>query len=124
MAMTRWSWYVLVPAALLVMALVFAMLHLRAVSWVWVAGLAALGALYSILVVAGYEQISNKQFLLGNIGNLAISVLLNQFVLADVWSSAPGEYFCLFFSTPNLIVIWFALLLWQCLVRYGVWLCK
>lgn len=122
--MGKWSWYVWLPADLLVMAAVFALLHLRAASWAWVAGLAALVALYSTLVVAGYAQTSNKWLLVGNIGNLAIFAMLNRFVLADVWSSAPGEYFCIFFSTPNLIVIWFVLLLWQCAVRYFVWLCK
>lgn len=122
--MSKWSWYVCLPADLLVMAAVFALLHLRAASWAWVAGLAAVVALYGVLTAVAYAQTSNRLFLAGNVGNLAISALLNRFVLADVWSSAPGEYFGIFFSTPNLILIWFALLLWQCVVRYGVWLCK
>lgn len=117
----------LFPSNLIFMAIVFIFLQeaiVTDVDWanMFIAGAAAFGILYGILTVIAYSHTTNKTMLLCNIVNLIVSLLLNQFIFADIWNNFSGEYFSSFFSTQNLIFIWFILLLWQCIIRSGVWL--
>lgn len=79
--------------------------------------------LYGILTAVAYSQASNKTMLLFNVFNLAVSLLINHYILVNLWKDLHWEYFVYpFNSTQNLIFIWIVLLVWQCFVRLFVWL--
>lgn len=82
-------------------------------------------ALYAGLTVWAYGQTSNKIFRRGNACNLAVSLLINHFVLARIWQDLHWDYHVYpLDSAQYLIFLWLVLLVWQCVVRLVVWFIK
>ncbi len=132
---TKKNWYLLLPANLIFTAVDF--LFVRCVgfgkmgididtaNYIGCAYIAACGILYAIITAIAYSQTSNKKFLLFNIFNLAVSLLINKLVLVKIWQDMHWDYNIYpFESSQWLIFAWVVLLVWQCIVRLGVWFKK
>lgn len=122
-------WYLLLPANLIYTTSVFIFVRFgssgmdsKLVNYMSIAYIVTFAILYGLLTVRAYSQTSNKIFFSCNFFNLAISLMINHFILRNIWIDLHWEYF--FYplnSTQNLIFIWFILLVWQCIIRCCVW---
>ena len=130
MLIIKKSWYLLLPANLIYTTSVFIFwrfgshgMDIDLVNYMLIAYIATFGILYGLLTVISYPQMPNKIFFPCNFFNLAVSLLINHFILRNIWLDLRWEYF--FYplnSTQNLIFIWFILLVWQCIIRCCVWI--
>ena len=130
MLIPKKTWYLLLPANLIYTASVFAFwrfgskgLEYDLANYILIAYIAAFIILYSILTVRAYPQTPNKIFLPCNIFNLAASLLINHFILRNVWQDLRWEYFFHPFDSVQIqIIVWFILLVWQIIIRFLVWI--
>ena len=123
-------WYLLLPANLIYTTSVFIFVRFgssgmdsKLVNYMSIAYIVTFAILYGLLTVRAYSQTSNKIFFSCNFFNLAISLMINHFILRNIWIDLHWEYF--FYplnSTQNLTFIWFILLVWQCIIRCCVWI--
>lgn len=123
-------WYLLLPANLIYTTSVFIFwrfgshgMDIDLVNYMLIAYIATFGILYGLLTVISYPQMPNKIFFPCNFFNLAVSLLINHFILRNIWLDLRWEYFFHpLNSTQNMIFIWLILLVWQCIIRCCVWI--
>lgn len=128
--MTKRSLYLLLPANLIFLAADFIFVRFVDIDLTIDQGnkmlmvyIAACAILYGLLTAIAYAQTPNKIFLLGNLFNLAASLLINRLILVNLWQDLHWEYYVYpFTSTQALVVLWFMLLFLQCFIRLCVWL--
>lgn len=130
MLIPKKTWYLLLPANLIYTISIFLFwrfyrpgMDTDLVNYMLIAYIATFGILYGLLTVRAYPQTSNKIFFPYNFFNLAVSLLINHFILRNIWINLRWENFFLpLDSTQNLIFIWLILLVWQCIIRCCVWI--
>lgn len=76
--------------------------------------------LYGAITYKLYPKITTKAWLIGNVFNLAFSLLINYVI--DMFSKQSDWLFYTLSLMQNLVLIWAMLLLWQGLARFWAWL--
>ena len=130
MQISKYNWYLLLPANLIYTTSCFIFsrfiskgLGFELVNFISIAYILAFAILYSILTFKTYLQTPNKIFFRYNLFNLAVSLLINHFILRNIWQDLRWEYFFHpFNSTFNQILIWLILLVLQLLIRFFAWI--
>ena len=130
MQISKYNWYLLLPANLIYTTSCFIFsrfiskgLGFELVNFISIAYILAFAILYSILTFKTYPQTPNKIFFRYNLFNLAVSLLINHFILRNIWQDLRWEYFFHpFNSTFNQILIWLILLVLQLLIRLFAWI--